>query len=104
MEEKYPACGTHKTEMDFSVYILVNEAGSFYVGQTNSLNRRLSQHNDAKRAGWTSSRGPWKVVHMETFSTRAQAMKKEKYLKSLKNKNRIGEYIAGWRKSTSRGS
>jgi len=90
------------------IYILENLAGQLYIqlyiGQTNDLQRRLNQHNDTARSGWTANRGPWKIIFSESAFTRVEGMKKERYLKSLKNKARIRAYIAGWRKSTSQGS
>ncbi|MBI2830309.1 MAG: GIY-YIG nuclease family protein [Chloroflexi bacterium] len=47
--------------MSFFVYILRNEGGKFYIGQTSDVVQRLERHNRGE-AFWTSSRGPWEVV------------------------------------------
>ncbi len=83
--------------MEFSVYILANEKGNFYIGQTNDLERRLVQHNDVEKSSWAAQRGPWRMIYTEAFDSRAEAMKKEKALKSLKNKDKIKAYIEGAR-------
>jgi len=90
--------------MTYFIYILYSpKFNHYYIGQTNNIEIRLKQHNE-DRFSWTSSHRPWKLVYKEKFETRSQAMKAEKYLKSLKNKERIRKYIAGWRSSTLPGS
>ena len=67
------------------LYILQSESsGKYYIGCTNDLARRLSEH----RAGHTTStrnRGPWKLVYQETFLTAAAARQRERVLKSWKS-------------------
>ncbi len=72
--------------MGFTVYVLRSESsGRRYVGQTDDLPRRLREHNDPDhnpRKFTSRNPGPWAVVHTEEFRTRAEAMKREKWLKS----------------------
>jgi putative endonuclease len=65
----------------FSVYVLRNPAGRLYVGQTSDLARRLEQHVNGE-SRWTRTYGPWTLVHKEEFASRAEAMAREKQLKS----------------------
>ena len=67
--------------MPFAVYVLQNGSGRLYIGHTEDIPRRLSQHN-ARKGGWTAAHGPWVLVHRESFATRAEAMRREKALKS----------------------
>jgi putative endonuclease len=91
-------------EMKYSVYILRSAvAEKYYIGYTNNLKRRIEEHNTQDK-GYTRNYRPWVIEYSEEFSDRGSAMKRESYLKSLKNKYRIQEYIAGWRSGTSRGS
>ncbi|MEX0362599.1 MAG: GIY-YIG nuclease family protein [Allomuricauda sp.] len=46
-----------------------------------NIERRLKEHNKGKTES-TKSCTPWEVVHTETFETRTEARKREKYLKS----------------------
>ncbi|WP_422861034.1 GIY-YIG nuclease family protein [Flagellimonas sp. S174] len=39
------------------------------------------EHNN-KKSSYTSKYIPWKVIHVESFSTRIEARKREKYFKS----------------------
>ena len=73
----------------FYTYILISElTAKLYIGQTNNLEARIRKHNIGKNFS-TKNRGPWKLISSKQFESRSEAMKFEKYLKSLKNK----EYI-----------
>ncbi len=72
--------------MTFTVYVLVSETtGRRYVGQTDNLERRLVEHNDAvtnPRKFTSKQPGPWMLIHSENCPSRAQAMRRERWLKS----------------------
>ncbi len=63
------------------VYVLENEKGRWYIGQTNNLGLRITKHNDQKVKS-TKNRGLWKLIYKEDFKTRSEALRKEEYLKS----------------------
>jgi putative endonuclease len=66
----------------FFVYILRGErTGHLYTGYTKNVTQRLGQHSEGLTKS-TKNRGPWKLVHPEEFATRAEAMRREKFLKS----------------------
>ncbi len=52
-----------------------------YIGQTNDLRRRLTEHN-VGASPHTAKFAPWRLVTYLAFSTAAQATTFEKYLKS----------------------
>jgi putative endonuclease len=66
----------------FYVYVLRSEADSgFYIGYTNNLRIRLKEH----RAGTsfaTAHRSPWTLVYYEAYIEHADALGRERYLKS----------------------
>jgi putative endonuclease len=70
----------------FWVYVLVSATtGKRYIGQTDDLQRRLSEHNNPAhnpRKHTSRNVGPWCLVHSEQFANRADAMRREKFLKS----------------------
>lgn len=73
------------------VYVLISEKdGRFYVGMTENVATRLSQHN-AGRTKSTKGYRPWKLFFFECYDTRALARKREKYLKSGYGKQWIKE-------------
>ena len=65
----------------FTVYVLRCKDGSFYIGQTADLDKRLKLHAKG-HVKWTASRLPVDLVHSESFETREDAVKREKALKS----------------------
>jgi putative endonuclease len=65
----------------FTVYVLRNREGRLYIGHTEDLARRLAEH-EAGQSRWTRGRGPWTLVYRETAGTRAEAMARERTLKS----------------------
>jgi len=65
----------------YYVYVLQNPKGQLYIGFTANLDERIKRHLEGK-AGWTHSRGPWELVHNESFLNRIEAIRREKQLKS----------------------
>jgi predicted GIY-YIG superfamily endonuclease len=65
----------------YHVYVLSNLDDRIYIGHTEHLGHRLGQHQRGE-GGWTKWRGPWELVLSEDFDTRAEAMKREKALKT----------------------
>jgi len=80
--------------MPFWVYLIVSEEGDHYTGHTPDLNRRLSEHNSGM--SHATKQGPnWRIVHTEEYSTRGEAMKRERWLKSGIGRQWIEKNIAG---------
>ena len=66
----------------FFVYVLHSQTnGRLYIGQTSDLERRIDEHNQGL-SQYTKGRGPWTLAYHEAHTTRADAMKREKFLKS----------------------
>lgn len=63
--------------MSYFVYILGCSDGTLYTGYTNSLEKRLLEHNRGTGAKYTKSRRPCKLLYSEEFETRSEAMKRE---------------------------
>ena len=73
--------GSTKRLMTFSVYILQSEStGRYYVGQTHDVQERFAYHQ-ANYSKALKNRGPWKLVHLEEFATRREAVRREQYIK-----------------------
>ena len=73
------------------VYILRSmKDGRFYVGMTENLEKRLSQHNSGRTKS-TKGYIPWKLFFSEEYSDRISAREREKYLKSGFGKQWIKE-------------
>ncbi|AXB55203.1 GIY-YIG nuclease family protein [Flavobacterium fluviale] len=68
---------------EFVVYILYSERfNKNYTGFTSNLIERFKSHNDLGTKGYTLKFRPWKVIHVEFFTSKSDAMKREKYLKT----------------------
>ena len=68
----------------YHVYVLQSIAdGSYYIGHTSDLKDRLRRHNEG-RSRYTKSKMPWELIYYEDFATRANAMKREREIKSFK--------------------
>jgi len=65
------------------VYLLesLSDSGQRYVGATQDLRTRLSEHN-AGRSAHTSKFMPWRIVTYVAFSDQSKAEEFERYLKS----------------------
>ena len=67
--------------MKWFVYILKSESYKwYYVGSTNRLNTRLSEHNSGKVLS-TKSRKPFKIVFTKKFASEKEARAYERLLK-----------------------
>lgn len=77
----------------YTVYILRGEKTSkYYIGRTEDIFRRLNYHNSGYSKS-TKSGIPWKLVYTKNFSSRSEAMKRESYLKKMKNRDFIKTLI-----------
>ena len=79
--------------MDGWVYILQSlKNGRYYVGSTNDLERRLSEHNSGK-CKYTSKTGPWKLEFSQKFTNLSVVRKVEFWLKMQKDSDFIRRII-----------
>jgi len=83
----------------YFVYVLKNlRTGGNYIGHTGNLARRLMQHNSSnyKPERYTNKiSGPWQLVHKEEYSSRAEAMKREKFLKNGQGRDYLKTCLCG---------
>jgi len=71
--------------MGHYVYIIYSRTSDiYYKGYSTRPYERLKEHNDGK-SRYTSRKGPWELVYLIIFSTKREALQKEK---SLKRTNR----------------
>ena len=64
------------------MYILECVDGSFYVGSTNNLERRLLEHQEGRGARYTTRRLPVKLVYSEEYNHVAEAFEREKQVQN----------------------
>lgn len=67
----------------FYAYILKSlKDSTYYKGSTDDLKKRIKQHNSGK-VRYTKGHLPYKLHYFEEFDTRAEALKREKFFKSV---------------------
>jgi putative endonuclease len=76
-------------EKKFFVYVMSSKIRKYiYVGLTENVEKRVGQHNSGKEKT-TKPYTPFELIHQETFSTRLDARKREKQLKTGSGKEWI---------------
>ncbi len=73
-------------------YILLTSKGTYYIGSTDELEKRILQHAKGMVAS-TKTKLPIKLIYKEYFPTRGEAQKKEYKIKSWKSKKLIESLI-----------
>jgi putative endonuclease len=79
----------------FYVYVIYNEQHKkIYIGQTNNIERRVIEHNLHRIKGYTARfKGEWRLILKESFTTRSEALRREKQLKEHQGREYIKQYI-----------
>jgi putative endonuclease len=68
----------------FYVYIIQSQKdGKLYTGFTANVKKRIRAHNQGE-VNSTRNRRPFKLVYQEKYTSKTEALKREKFLKSLK--------------------
>jgi putative endonuclease len=76
--------------MHFSyVYIIANASRMLYVGVTNDLTRRMSEHRQKLHPGYASRYNLTHLVHYEVFSDITVAITREKEIKGWRRERKI---------------
>jgi len=78
----------------FYLYVLRSQkTGGLYVGSTTDVEKRLQRHNrgDAKS---TRHGVPWAALHTESFITRSEAVRRERYYKTGRGREEIQRLLA----------
>ena len=84
--------------MSFYVYILKCAAGSYYVGHTESLESRVTAHQQGLIPGFTLSRRPVSLVFSEDFPTREEALASERQIKGWSRAKKEALMKGNWRR------
>lgn len=75
-------------EQPYYVYILECSDGTFYIGITNSLSKRLTAHNRGIASKYTRARLPVRYCYYEQVPDRSSALKREIQMKKLSRKQK----------------
>jgi len=80
--------------MHYYVYMLLCKDGSYYTGHAKNVKRRVEQHKKGQGARYTRMHRPEKIVYVEEFNSRSDAMKREREIKSFSHskKQRLANF------------
>jgi putative endonuclease len=73
----------------YFVYILTNKSRTFYVGMTNNLERRMSEHKQKRIEGFTKKYNITLLVYYETYTDVNAAIAREKQVKDWRREKKI---------------
>jgi putative endonuclease len=75
--------------MSYYVYVILCQDGSFYTGYTKDVEARMRLHVNGKGARYTRMHRPKKLVYTEAFRSRAEAMKRERKVKTMGHQQKL---------------
>jgi len=88
MNAELPDPAPAAADAPYYVYIMECSDGSFYIGMTNNLERRLHAHNEGIASKYTRSRRPVTLRYQELCGSRSQALIRECSLRLLSRKQK----------------
>lgn len=72
----------------FYVYIMASDSGTLYVGVTNNLERRVSEHKNGFNEGFTKRYICHRLIYFEEYSSVLEAIAREKQIKRWRRKKK----------------
>lgn len=78
----------------FCIYVLKSlRNGKRYVGSSSKLaHERTAEHNSGTNS-FTRQNRPWILIHQESFATKSETLRREKFLKSGQGRKWLDENI-----------
>lgn len=78
--------------MFYNYVLLSKKDGKRYIGFTDDLKRRLIEHNRGLNIS-TKNRRPFELIYYEACLSKADAIKREKYLKTMWGNNYLNKRL-----------
>ena len=82
--------------MAFWAYMLRCRDGSFYIGHTDNLDRRVPQHQSGEIEGYTRKRRPVTLVWSQDFPSRLEALEAERQIKGWSRAKKQALIAGDW--------
>jgi putative endonuclease len=73
----------------FWVYMVASQTGTLYIGMTNNIERRVSEHKSGEFEGFAREYGCNRLVYYESFNEVQKAIYREKQLKGWVRRKKI---------------
>ena len=78
----------------YCVYVLYSvKIDKFYVGYTKDIDKRLKHHNLGLNR-WSRRGIPWKLVYLERYNIKKEAIRRERFLKTGKGREFVKARVA----------
>ena len=84
--------------MQFWVYLLRCNDGSYYAGHTDALEQRIGQHKAGQGCDWTKRRLPVELVWTDSTSTREEALAFERRIKGWTRAKKEALIAGDWKR------
>ena len=84
--------------MSFWAYVLKCADASYYVGQTDNLEGRISAHESGRPTCYTTNRRPLTLVWSQEFTTREEAIAAERQIKGWYRKKKEALVQGDWKR------
>ena len=75
-------------EYNFYVYIMASPSGTLYIGMTNNLVRRATEHKEGKIEGFSKKYSCNKLVYYEHYQYVFDAINREKEIKKWRREKK----------------
>lgn len=73
----------------FYVYIMSSKTATLYTGFTNDIKKRVYEHKNHLRPGFTAKYSVNRLVYLETFGDALSAIAREKQIKCWRREKKI---------------
>lgn len=73
----------HDHDMWYTYILQSKKDNKYYIGSTGNLDGRITQHNAGATTS-TRNRRPFILVYFESFTSKAESLKRERQIKSYK--------------------
>ena len=69
------------------VYALYSrDFDKIYIGSTSNLEGRLNSHNHPANHGWTARFKPWTLLYSEAYTSKSEALHREREFKTARGR------------------
>jgi putative endonuclease len=77
----------------FFVYVLLSQKdNNFYIGFSEDITKRLTDHNAGRKTS-TKSRRPLELIYYEAHLSKDDALRREAYFKTTKGKSTLKQIL-----------
>lgn len=78
-----------RAHQPYDVYILTKKSDTLYIGITNDILRRITEHKQKLVKGFTQRYNIHRLIYTETYPTALEAIEREKQLKKWSRVKKI---------------